>query len=157
VYGTGKSAFAHFLLSLLGPTTHPARQVAVKIAEQSLQPHSPEYQALQQKFPDQGLFRAVATAQREPFSHTLVRALKKAADDFWQSGRAPSVARCLTDWQAELEAGQPSFCDRDILHAVKQLAETVTSDIVIIIDELGKNLEYAPKIRQLLISTCSSS
>jgi len=86
VYGTGKSAFAHFLISLLGPMESPARQVAWDIAQKSLPPDSPEFEALQQKFPKSGLFRAVATAQREPLRHTLVRALEKASDDFWPRG-----------------------------------------------------------------------
>ena len=50
VYGTGKSAFAHFLTSLFGPVDSPARQLALDIARNSLQLDSPEYEALQKKF-----------------------------------------------------------------------------------------------------------
>jgi hypothetical protein len=143
VYGTGKSAFAHFLTSLFGPVESPARQLALDIARNSLQLDSPEYEALQKKFPQQGLFRAVATAQREPLRHTLVRALEKAADDFWVRGREPKAAKQISDWATELEFGEASFSDRDILNVIKQLCEVVDTDIILVIDELGKSLEHA--------------
>ncbi|NEQ47451.1 MAG: hypothetical protein F6K00_29485 [Leptolyngbya sp. SIOISBB] len=143
VYGTGKSAFAHFLTSLLGPAHSPARQIALDIAQQSLHPESPEYGALQTKLPEQGLFRAVATAQREPLRATLVRALNNASDEYWQRGREPEVSKKLTDWATEIEFGPPQFSDRDVLQTIQQLAETVDTDIVLIVDELGKSLEYA--------------
>ncbi len=98
VYGTGKSAFAHFLISLLGPMESPARRVAWEIARKSLPTDSPEYEALQRKFPEQGLFRAVATAQREPLRYTLLRALVRGAESFWTKGRKPEVIRQLNQW-----------------------------------------------------------
>lgn len=143
VYGTGKSAFAHFLISLLGPMESPARQVAWDIARKSLPPDSPEFEALQRKFPKSGLFRAVATAQREPLRHTLVRALERAADDFWPRGKEPQAAKQISDWATELEFGEVSFSDRDILTVIQQLAEVVDTDIILVIDELGKSLEHA--------------
>ncbi|MGB3138778.1 MAG: hypothetical protein WBB18_18355, partial [Nodosilinea sp.] len=143
VYGTGKSAFAHFLTSLFGPVDSPARQLALDIARHSLQLDSPEYEALQKKFPQQGLFRAVATAQREPLRHTLIRALTKATDDFWARGREPEVVRQLNDWEGELAFGEASFSDRDILNVIKKLSEVVDTDIILVIDELGKSLEHA--------------
>nr|WP_239124668.1 hypothetical protein [Leptolyngbya sp. CCY15150] len=143
VYGTGKSAFAHFLTSLFGPVESPARQLALDIARHSLPLDSPEYEALQKKFPQQGLFRAVATAQREPLRHTLVRALTKATDDFWALGCEPEVVRKLTDWEGELAFNEASFGDRDILNLIKQLSKVVDTDIILVIDELGKSLEHA--------------
>ncbi|MEL7314606.1 MAG: hypothetical protein AAFN08_06605 [Cyanobacteria bacterium J06559_3] len=143
VYGTGKSAFAHFLTSLLGSAHSPARQIALDIAQQSLHPESLEYEALKKKLPEQGLFRAVATAQREPLKATLVRALNNASDRYWKRGREPEVSKKLTDWATEIEFGSPQFSDRDVLQTIQQLAETVDTDIVLIVDELGKSLEYA--------------
>ncbi|QQE67719.1 hypothetical protein GFS31_44320 (plasmid) [Leptolyngbya sp. BL0902] len=143
VYGTGKSAFAQFLTSLFGPMESPARKLAWEIARKSLPPDSPEYEALQRKFPEQGLFRAIATAQREPLRHTLVRALERGAEDFWPRGREPQPAKQLADWATELEFGEVSFSDRDILTVIQQLAEVVDTDIILVIDELGKSLEHA--------------
>ena len=89
VYGTGKSSFVHFLISLVGPSDSPTRQVAMEIARQSLQPDSPEFEALEKKLPSKGLFRAFATAQREPLSHTIVRALEKGANEYWHGSSRP--------------------------------------------------------------------
>ena len=143
VYGTGKSAFAHFLISLLGPMDSPARQVAWDIAQKSLPPDSPEFEALQKKFPKPGLFRAVATAQREPLRHTLVRALNKAAKTFWTQGRTPAILRQLNEWEGQLAFGEIAFTDRDILNLIKELSDLVYTDIILVIDELGKSLEHA--------------
>jgi len=51
------------------------RTLALEIAKNALGWDSPEYQTL--KISQQGLFRAIATAQREPLSHTIVRALER--------------------------------------------------------------------------------
>ncbi len=147
VYGTGKSAFAHFLISLLGPMKNAARQRALEIARHSLQNQglgqSPEYEGLAQKFPPQGFFRAVATAQREPLSHTLVRALDRGGDQFWARGQEPPVMKRVSDWATEIEFGQASFSDRDLFTLIQQISEVVNTDMVLVIDELGKSLEYA--------------
>lgn len=77
VYGTGKSAFAHYLACLCAPAKDPLRQQALEIAEKALGTDSSEYRSLQKDIPKSGLLRAIATAQREPISHTIVRALAR--------------------------------------------------------------------------------
>lgn|GEM_PF-84387 len=143
VYGTGKSAFVHFLMSLLGPGESAAQQVAMAIARQSLQPDSPEYAALQKKLPDRGLFRAYATAQREPLSHTLIRALVQGADRYWQGGDRPAIARKLVDWEVDSQGATARFSDREVLKLFREVVETADTDVILVIDELGKSLEYA--------------
>jgi len=147
VYGTGKSAFVHFLISLVGAESHPARQAARAIADRGLPPNSPEYQALQHKLPPTGLFRAVATAQREPLRYTLVRALARGADHFWAKGRQPALVRQLVrqlnEWESQLTLGEASFSDRQVLKLIQQLMEMLDTDIMLVLDELGKSLEYA--------------
>jgi len=68
VYGTGKSAFAHYLSALVAPANHPMRNKALEIAETALGTDSPDYQMLQANLPESGFFRAVATGSREPIS-----------------------------------------------------------------------------------------
>jgi hypothetical protein len=143
VYGTGKSAFAQFLTSLFGPMESPARKLAWEIARKSLPSDSPEYEALQRKFPEQGLFRAVVTAQREPLRYTLLRALVRGSESFWPKGRKPEVIRQLNQWESELLLGDAAFGDRDLLNLIQQLAEVADTDIILVIDELGKSLEHA--------------
>ncbi len=57
VYGTGKSAFAHYLASLCAPETNSMRHYALEIAKNTLYPNSPEYRLLEESIPKQGLFR----------------------------------------------------------------------------------------------------
>lgn len=143
VYGTGKSAFAHYLTSLCAPVENQMRHYAVEIAQKALGADSFEYEALETALPPQGLFRAVAVGQREPLRYTIVRALERGADTFWKKGRKPAIVRQLTDWAAEIEVDRTTFTSRQVLAAVKEIAEAAKTDVLLIIDELGKNLEFA--------------
>mgnify|MGYP001796920272 FL=1 len=74
VYGTGKSAFAHYLISLCANSKNKMHAQALSIAEEALGEESDICQLIKQKINTKGLIRAVATGQREPISHTIVRA-----------------------------------------------------------------------------------
>ncbi|MEQ9239037.1 MAG: hypothetical protein RIG66_33685 [Coleofasciculus sp. E2-BRE-01] len=67
VYGTGKSAFTHYLTSVCAPAQSQMRSFALEIARHTPPAESSDYQALT-KLPEKGLFRAVATAARELLS-----------------------------------------------------------------------------------------
>ncbi len=144
VYGTGKSAFAHYLVSLCAPEKDPIRSKALEITENALGAESTEYCGLKEAIPSQGLFRAVATAQREPISNTIVRALARGARLFWsQAQRAKiTVARQLVDLEAEIAAGE-TVDSREIPKLVQDVAQAAKTGVFLIIDELGKNLEFA--------------
>ncbi|MEG4488228.1 hypothetical protein [Microcoleus sp. D2_18a_B4] len=144
VYGTGKSAFAHYLASVCAAHTDPMRQLALEIAEKSIGSNSSEYLSLQENIPSKGLFRAVVTAQREPLSHTIVRALHRGAEVFWQkvgNAKKPAIARKLTDLETEIAAGR-KVNSQDILSLVQEVASSAKTGVLLIIDELGKNLEF---------------
>jgi hypothetical protein len=149
VYGTGKSAFVHFLTSLVGPSPSPARQAAMAIARQSLGADSREYVALEGKLPSQGLFRAYATARREPLRHTLVRALDQGSDHYWHGSARPKIARELTDLQTNLVDPSARLSDRQVLDLFQSVLATAESDVILVIDELGKSLEYATQNQAL--------
>lgn len=144
VYGTGKSAFAHYLASLCAPAKDAMRNKALEITQKTLSSHSNEYRNLKENIPSQGLFRAVATAQREPIGNTIVRALARGAELFWQTSGSnkPPVASKLIDLNIKIATGERIDSARipDLVQEVSQAART---DIFIIIDELGKNLEFA--------------
>lgn len=144
VYGTGKSAFAHFLASLCAPQSSQMRQKALEIASEPLGSDSSEYLALKENIPSQGLFRAVATAQREPLSHTIVRALEQGAKVFWsvQDRNKLDAAKKLVDI-AGLVATGGAVDSRKVLNLVQEVAASAKTDMLLIIDELGKNLEFA--------------
>jgi hypothetical protein len=144
VYGTGKSAFAHFLASLCANEKSQSRQMALEIAAKTFGTDSFEYSTLKQNIPNQGLFRAVVTAQREPLSNTIVRALERGAETFWsrQEINKIEIARKLVDLGTQVIDGE-IIDSREIPNLVKEVAKAASTGIVLIIDELGKNLEYA--------------
>lgn len=144
VYGTGKSAFAHFFASLCAPPSNQSHQVALEIAVKTFGVDSSEYSAIQETIPAEGLFRAVATAQREPLSNTIVRALERGAETFWshQQINKIKVARKLVDLGAQVADGK-IIDSKEIPILIKEVANSASTGIVLIIDELGKNLEFA--------------
>jgi len=143
VYGTGKSAFAHYLACLCAPGNSQVRQVALAIAQRSFGANSPEVAAM--NLPKQGLFRAVATSQREPLSWTIARALANGVGQFWQGKRKPEVVRELTDWAIEIEDGSAHISNQEVLAALREVVKSAKVNVLLIIDELGKNLEYAAR------------
>jgi hypothetical protein len=144
VYGTGKSAFTHYLAALCAPEKSSIAQEALVIADQAFAPDSPEIQAIE-AIPQSGLIRAVATAQREPLSWTIARALARGADLFWNGKQksSPDFLRDLTDWRIEVASGNCKITDQQILKVIKEIIRTAKVDILLVIDELGKNLEFA--------------
>lgn len=140
VYGTGKSAFAHFLAALCSPKDEKIRLNAVNILRQAGS-HSAR---LNKNIPDRGLIKAVATAQREPIAHTLVRALWNGGRKHWENVRGvkPNVLSDLVAAHDAVEKGR-QIDNKHVLSLVKGLAAASKAGLLIIIDELGKNLEYA--------------
>lgn len=141
-YGTGKSAFAHYLACLCAPQKSPSHQAALAIADYSFGPDSPELQGIQACLPKKGLFRAVAVGQREPLTWTIARALANGADRFWHKKSLP-IMQQLTDWQIEIESGMAQITNRQILAALAAVLKAAKADVLIVLDELGKNLEFA--------------
>jgi len=138
VYGTGKSAFAHYLMALVGAKNHPLRQSALQIIIGALGADSSEVQYLQD-IPPNGFFRAAAVGQREPLERTLIRALEQGASHFWtpQQRASMDVTRRLVDLVTS------DHQKADVLSLTKQIIAVAKVPVIFIIDELGKNLEYA--------------
>ncbi|MCT7995954.1 hypothetical protein [Laspinema olomoucense] len=144
VYGTGKSSFAQFLISACADRENHIRQQALTLLESTLESDSQEYRALSETIPEQGFFRAVVTAQREPLSHTIVRALHRGAEVFWHDmvqSKRPAVARGLVDLKAEIDAGN-TIKSRAIPSLVQEVAQAAKTPVLLVVDELGKNLEF---------------
>lgn len=144
VYGTGKSSFAQFLLSACADGENHARHQAFSLLESTLGANNKEYLSLTEAIPKSGFFRAVVTAQREPLSHTIVRALYHGSENFWKHikpGKKPQIARELMDLYFEIEDGE-SIQTKKILKLARKVAENAQAPVLILIDELGKNLEF---------------
>ncbi len=142
VYGTGKSAFAHFLAALCAPEGSPVAEAAWAIAEQAFPTNSPEMEVITD-VPEPGLLRAIATAQREPLSWTIVRALSRGFELFWKKKRKPGFWMDLNEWRFQAEEGNCQVTDQQVLKLLREVVQTIETDILLVIDELGKNLEYA--------------
>lgn len=139
VYGTGKSSFAHFLTSLCAPYTEPIHKNALKVIDE----HSKLNKAIKHhiaNLPKSGLIRAIATAQREPIAHTIVRALFQGIAKYKTRGRRPYIFNQINKLMEKISKGKRVNNDQ-ALNSLCKLAKV--SGILIIVDELGKNLEYA--------------
>jgi hypothetical protein len=144
VYGTGKSAFAHFLSALYGPASSPARALALEILATADAPTLAE--RFSAAVPATGFVRAVATGRREPLAHTVVRALAAGAERFWagRMGRPPGVLLKIRALRDCLEQQAP-FETGDLPELVRDLALASRSGVLILLDELGKNFEAAAR------------
>jgi hypothetical protein len=60
VYGTGKSAFTHYLAALCAPEKSPVAKAALAIADEAFGPDSPEIEAIY-AIPQPGLINRVQT------------------------------------------------------------------------------------------------
>ncbi|KOP25211.1 hypothetical protein AMR41_17555 [Hapalosiphon sp. MRB220] len=144
VYGTGKSAFAHYLISLFANSQKKINIKALSIAEETLGKDSIIYKLIKSQINSTGLVRAVATGQREPISHTIIRALSIGVNSFWTAAQRnkTNIVRKLVDLETEINDGG-TVDSKEIPHLVLEVAKESKSGIFLVIDELGKNLEYA--------------
>lgn len=139
-YGTGKSSFAHFLSSLCAGKDTKISLNAVRILKDT---NSFPVNLLH-NLDNKGLIRALAAAQREPIANTLIRALKNGSENYWDNiGEAkPTVIYRIEKAYNEITKGK-TIDNRRLLSIIKELSIASKSGLLIIIDELGKNLEFA--------------
>lgn len=138
-YGSGKSSFALFLHELLG-SKGGAKALATKVL-------AGERPDLARRFTRQQPWcRVVLSGSEEPFSDRLLAALDEAATAFWagKQGRKPAV---LTDIRKARKVDDAP--DSRILELVDALQTTLertgAGGLLMVIDELGKFLEYAAR------------
>lgn len=143
VYGTGKSAFAHFLTSLIAPKNDPISTNARNVLEQYTGPNHPLMLKLSSVLPASGMIRAVVTAQREPLSYTIVRALRRGCELFWNGDYDHfQIHAILNRLQTNMQENQ-RISNQEVLDCLIRLSLEADTGILLVIDELGKSLEYA--------------
>ena len=142
VYGTGKSAFAHFLTALCSPKGEQLRDNALSVLAKADQSNISLHRKFE-SFPEKGLIRAVVTAQPEPVSNSILKALYRGASLYWDKGRGakPKALTDLCNLIDKVNNGD-RIPNKDVLEAIKKVAEASKSGVLLVIDELGKNLEY---------------
>ena len=142
-YGTGKSAFANFLTALCSPQGDEIFQSAIQILKQTEKSNSLQRQ-IKSKLPESGLIRAIVTAQREPIARTVIRALNGGVTSYWQNRRGPRPGAINELNELYLKSQKGSTIDNNhLLQVMGSLAQVSKAGILLIIDELGKNLEYS--------------
>ncbi|MDP2218324.1 MAG: hypothetical protein Q8J68_13685, partial [Methanolobus sp.] len=138
-YGTGKSSFAHFLSAICSSREEEIRKNAYKILKST----NINSQKINRAIPERGFIKAVVTAQREPIANTLVRGLKYGSDRFYSNARGQKgqLRSSLDDLYERTIKGEhvPSEL---VLRLLVEFGKSSKSGIIIIVDELGKNLEY---------------
>ena len=135
-YGSGKSSFALFLHELLGD-----RGGVKALATKVLAAERPD---LARRYARQGPWcRVVLSGNEESFSARLLAALEEAATRFWKGkrGRKPTV---IADIRKARAAGDiPDSRLLELVDALQSALErTGSGGLLMVIDELGKFLEY---------------
>jgi len=148
-YGTGKSAFANFLAALCSPQDDDIFQSAIQILKQTEKSNSIQRQ-IKSRLPESGLIRAVVTAQREPIANTVLKALDRGVTLYWQNRRGPrpSAVYELDELFTKSQKGS-SIDNNHLIQVMESLAQKSSSGILLIIDELGKNLEYSAQSQSM--------
>ena len=140
-YGSGKSSFSVFLAQLL---SHP-EELATKAAYRVL---SSAEKNLADRFKQSGRgkggnLEVLVTGAPEPLSQRLLKGFADAAETYWgaRKGRNPQIVARL---HSALEKGDISTTELvDLVKEVQiQLSKSDAGGILLVIDELGKFLEY---------------
>jgi hypothetical protein len=140
-YGSGKSSFAAFLSHLL----ENQKCINSVLAEEILQKHNPEIAA---KFTDcnQGsnaFCIVLLTGSPESLTKRLVQALHHAAEEYFTEIDNAEIPTIVSELD---QAKKRTVTSSEILDLVKKLRHAVETvqgkGILIVIDELGKFLEY---------------
>ena len=143
-YGAGKSCFSNFLSHLFGNSSDEKTTIAQRL----LRHHDKE---LSQKFAKNikntnGYCRVLLTGSPDRLSMRFMQSLQEAAEMYFKMkrGRLPSIVNELKS-----AASSDELPVSEIIHLVKKLQSAVYKaggiGILVVIDELGKFLEYAAR------------
>ena len=138
-YGSGKSAFAVFLNNLLSILDGSAHKAALSVLDKSNKKIASGFKSIAK---GNGHCVAMLTGSSEALSQRLVKSLYASAERYWegQRGRKPAVIAQLGKL-----IGKPVEHSQ-LLEMIESLQTAVAkaggNGVLIVIDELGKFLEY---------------
>lgn len=132
-YGAGKSSFALFLCTLLGPAgaLRDTAEQALREADETLLGELVAARAALGA--EDGFVLATTTCQQEPVADSLLRALVMGTQGRWPTKKPTAVADALKTAQARKNA-------RSIAAAARAISEA--APVLLILDEFGKTLEH---------------
>ncbi|MDI3340909.1 MAG: hypothetical protein QJR03_10295 [Sphaerobacter sp.] len=146
-YGTGKSAFAVFLIRLLASPETGADQ-----AWDMLQQHDPELaEHLQRALAGRRFLPIVITARRTTLARCLLDSLAVAASDLGLSNDLTELHTWFSVDASQEHRELPD--DRQVVSLLESITRHARHQgfdgVVLVIDELGKMLEYAARHPEL--------
>lgn len=133
-YGAGKSSFALFLHTLLGPSTE-RRELAERALAEADQPLLIELRTARLRLgaDETGFLLAATTCQLEPLTESLLRALRMGVTAYWPKAAPKQV-------KAALAVAQSDRAARAVASAVRELSKH--APVLLVLDEFGKTLEH---------------
>ncbi len=148
-YGTGKSSLALLIDAAFGPPT-ATREAALRLIGEASAETKDALRAAHERHGtwDTGFRRGLATANREPFGFTVLRALR-AAHERIPEGADSTAVRTLRGALRDAESDDPRRTGpspASIVRIARALAEK--APLLLVIDEFGKNLEAASDGRE---------
>ena len=139
-YGSGKSSFSVFLSQLLSDPAREGAQVAQTVLKKADKLLAKKFSSETNK--TNGYLKILITGAPESISKRLVKALADSAEQYWKAipGRSPKIVNDLKN------AITSNLSSTDIVNCVielqSRLEKTDCKGILLIIDELGKFLEF---------------
>ena len=147
-YGSGKSAFALFTANLLGNSDSSKTEHALALLKQSDTPLYKRFtningngQSSSSKF-----CPVLISGERAPISIALLRALEHGLTSFNGISRSNAPLPKIRTWLKAAEKGtlpQASEITKIFESAMRQIKKHDGTGLLLVIDELGKFLEYA--------------
>lgn len=137
-YGSGKSSFALLLCALLDAKGEEIYRTASKLLRKADPQLADTFTRERRRLGigERGFIPAIVTAEREPVPVAILRALSRGADHYWGRQRKPKF---VADLHAAAAAGEGD--SELVLSVFDKLIES--APVLVVVDELGKNLEYA--------------
>lgn len=135
-FGTGKSSFALMLAHLLSDSESPSiKEIRQEIFQQG------EVDILNSSFPH--LVPVLVTGAREPIVPAIARGIIRALKRLSVEGESAQIIETLKSYAAQvIETGDSSHLFH-LLDSLQNIARDNHSGVMLILDELGKFLEYA--------------
>lgn len=139
-YGSGKSSFSAFLAQLLAHPNKDAAKAAAKILKKSEKDLSAKF--TKETKGSEGYLRVLITGAPESMSKRIVKGLSEAAEHFWdkQRGKKPKILDVLK--KSSIKETSVSEILELVTELQFQLEKKECKGILLVIDELGKFLEY---------------
>ena len=148
-YGSGKSAFALFAAKLLGDSESSPTRAAIKLLKHGDKSLWNQFIGLD-LHGQRGFCPVLISGERSPITLALLRGLDRGLTVFSDSpARLPSFRPLLSDIQKRLKAAEngnlPHASEITNLFesATRQIGAAGGTGLLLVVDELGKFLEYA--------------